>query len=164
MQKGTWPREDCRELLELVVVFLGDVVKRFPENNVVNVDVCIRKPGAVHRARFMASCLYLIKISLYQKQFDVALKNIQDVNILAECIALLHVPDFLKSSLVMVKIFGSILWSTKAVILLEAANLMIGIPPLDSFVGTRSWLIFHMLGAEGGWLGQTVAEWDNINE
>ena len=70
MQKATWPREDYRELLELVVVFLGGVVKRVLANNVVNVDISIRKPGAVHRACFMASCLYLLKISLYQKQFD----------------------------------------------------------------------------------------------
>ena len=53
----------------------------------------------VHRARFMVSCLYFIQISLFQKQFDVARKNIQDVNILAEYIALLHVPYFLKSAL-----------------------------------------------------------------
>ena len=77
----------------------------------------------------MASCLYFIQISLYQKQFDVARKNIQDVNILAECIALLHVPYFLKSPLAICahrhdREFGSILWSTKAVILLEAANLI----------------------------------------
>ena len=29
MQEATWPREDYRELLELVVMFLGGVVKRF---------------------------------------------------------------------------------------------------------------------------------------
>ena len=56
MQKATWPREDYRELLELVTVYLGGVVKR-----VHSVPVQIRKPGALHRARFIASSLHLLK-------------------------------------------------------------------------------------------------------
>lgn len=43
-------------------------------------------------------------------------------------------------------------------------NLMTGSPTLDSFVGERSWLIFHKLEADGVWLGQSVAEWNKNNE
>lgn len=99
MKKATWPREDYRELLELVVLYLGGVVKRVHGNEVVNIDVHIRKPGAIHRASFMASCLYLLKICLYQKQFETGRKNTQDANILGEYIALLHAPYFLKTPL-----------------------------------------------------------------
>ena len=66
MRNATWPREDYRELLELVVVYLGGTVKRVQKNKLVNVEAYIRKPGALHRARFMASCLYLIKICMYK--------------------------------------------------------------------------------------------------
>ena len=64
MKIATWPREDYRELLKLVVTYLGCVVKRLHGGQVNVIPVQIRKPGAVHRARFMASCLYLLKISL----------------------------------------------------------------------------------------------------
>lgn len=99
MEKATWPREDYRELLELVVIFLGGTVKRVHQGEVTVVPVTIRKPGAVHRARFMASCLYLLKISLYQKQFVTDHQNILDALILSEYIALIHAPYFLKSPL-----------------------------------------------------------------
>ena len=87
MQRATWPREDYRELLELVVSY-----------QVININVQIRKPGAILRARFMA-CLYLLKICLYQKQFQTAAQNSQDTTFLGEYIALIHAPYFLKSPL-----------------------------------------------------------------
>ena len=60
MQEGTWPREDYRELLELVIIFLGGVVKRMQYGSYNVITSPIRKPGACHRARFMASCLYIL--------------------------------------------------------------------------------------------------------
>ena len=59
----------------------------------------IRKPGAVHRARFMASCLYLLKIFLFHEQFQTSDENLSHVKVLAEYVALLHAPYFLKSPL-----------------------------------------------------------------
>ena len=47
----------------------------------------------------MASSLYLLKICLYQMQFDTPLKNIQDAMILAEYIILLHASYFLRCPL-----------------------------------------------------------------
>ena len=60
MQLATWDREDYRELLELVVIYLGGVVKRVRKKEVIPIaaEDVIRKPGAIHRARFMASCIY----------------------------------------------------------------------------------------------------------
>ena len=60
MEQGTWEREDYRELLELVVILLGGVVKRVWQGLPVPVDVQNRKPGTVHQVRFMASCLYML--------------------------------------------------------------------------------------------------------
>ena len=99
MQKATWPREDYRELLELVTIYLGGVVKRVHGGQATVVPVQIRKPGAIHRARFMASSLYLLKICLFQNQFTTNRQNINDALILVEYIALIHAPYFLKCPL-----------------------------------------------------------------
>ena len=58
-----------------------------------------RKPGAIDRARFMASCLYLLQICLYQNKFIAENQNIQDVMILSDYITLMYPPYFLKSPL-----------------------------------------------------------------
>lgn len=99
MENTTWPREDYRELLELVVTYLGGSVKRVHRGEITVQPFQVRKPGAVHRARFMASCLYLLKICLYRDQFVTDEQNIQDALILGEYIALIHAPYFLKSPL-----------------------------------------------------------------
>ena len=102
MELATWDREDYRELLELVSIYLGDIVKRVRKGNVVVVNDVIRKPGAIHRARFMASCLYLLKIFIFNEQIDadtIDLEELEDVKVLAEYIALLHAPYFLQCPL-----------------------------------------------------------------
>ena len=99
MQQGTWDIEDYRELLELIVIYLGGIVKRIRIHSAVPIDVHIRKPGAVRHARFMASSLYILKISMYLHQDDFGLKKKEknEVEILAEFIALLYAPYFLQS-------------------------------------------------------------------
>ena len=50
----------------------------------------------------MASCLYLLKIFLYNEQLeagDITPEELSDVEILAEYIALLHAPYFLQTPL-----------------------------------------------------------------
>lgn len=51
------PRDDYRELLELTVIFLGGVPQR---------GIKFMKPGAMHRARFMARLIYGMKIFLFR--------------------------------------------------------------------------------------------------
>ena len=53
----TQPRDDYRELLELVILFLGGVPPH---------GVHIIKPGALHRARLMAKLIYAYKIFLFR--------------------------------------------------------------------------------------------------
>ena len=56
------PREDYRELLELAILFLGKVPPR---------GVRFRMPGAFHHARWMAKLLYVLKLNLFRKQFQL---------------------------------------------------------------------------------------------
>ena len=52
--RKTWPREDYRELLELVIVSLGGYVPGFS----------FKIPGADHHARWMSKQIYNLKIRL----------------------------------------------------------------------------------------------------
>ena len=58
------PRDDYRELLELVVAFLGGV----PHGRT---QVQFMAPGPVHRARWMARAIYAFKIWMFWDQFQV---------------------------------------------------------------------------------------------
>jgi len=51
------PRDDYRELLELVILFLSGVPTR---------GVHFNKPGAMHRARWMSRLIYSLKIFLFR--------------------------------------------------------------------------------------------------
>ena len=65
-EPGAIPREDYRELLELAVLFLGKVPSR---------GVRFRVPGAFHHARWMAKLLYVLKLNLFQQQFQITPKE-----------------------------------------------------------------------------------------
>lgn len=56
------PREDYKEFLELVVIFLG----RIPPKG-----IHFRCPGAYHLARWMCKGIYCLKIYIFQKQFKM---------------------------------------------------------------------------------------------
>lgn len=53
------PRDDYRELLELSVIVLGGQPKR---------GIHIARPGALHRARWMAKIIYAVKLFLFREQ------------------------------------------------------------------------------------------------
>ena len=180
----------------------------------------------------MASTLvysqYILKVFLFQHQYDTARENIKQVEILADYIALLHMPYFLKCPLVIraphndrdfcndlhaykecfnrdqtqfktieafQESFNNHLWYlTQELVVfglfddglppdegkamtsrlldyprpaafepgkpIFPVELMIGIPSLDPFVGSKSWLLFEKLQANGNWLGRDVNEWE----
>jgi len=54
------PRDDYKELLELSLIFLGEIPPH---------GVHFRVPGAFHHARWMAKLLYVLKLNLFQNQF-----------------------------------------------------------------------------------------------
>ncbi|KYN05953.1 hypothetical protein ALC62_03109, partial [Cyphomyrmex costatus] len=71
--KKTQPREDYREFLELVIIFLGGIPSR---------GILFRAPGAVHDARWMSKALYSLKIYMYKSQFQLTpqeLSGLRDV-------------------------------------------------------------------------------------
>lgn len=67
------PRDDYRELLELVIIFLGGSPSR---------GVHFMAPGAIHNARWMAKAIYALKIYLFREQFQLTAseaRGIRDV-------------------------------------------------------------------------------------
>jgi hypothetical protein len=64
----TQPRDDYRELLELTIIFLGGIPPR---------GVHFAKPGAMHRARFMARLIYSLKIFAFRTVFKLTPRELQ---------------------------------------------------------------------------------------
>ena len=54
LKKKSFPRDDYKELLHLVIVWLGGHVEKF----------CFKYPGADHHARWMSKALYYMKLML----------------------------------------------------------------------------------------------------
>ena len=71
------PRDDYREFLELVVIFLGSVPAR---------GVRFMAPGAMHHARWLSKVIYSLKIWMFRSQFHLTKpeeKGLQDVCVFA---------------------------------------------------------------------------------
>ena len=60
------PRDDYREVLELLSIFLGKPPSR---------DVHFSAPGAMHHARWMAKVLYSFKVWMFRSQFKLTSKE-----------------------------------------------------------------------------------------
>ena len=73
LENNTFPRSDLRELMNLVLVWLGVKVPNFS----------FQYPGAMSHARFMMQSIYSMKIYLLSRQLDIypeeELKQIKDV-------------------------------------------------------------------------------------
>lgn len=65
-REANQPRDDYREFLELVLIFLGYVPPR---------GVRFMAPGAVHHARWMAKILYAFKVYMFRKQFHLTARE-----------------------------------------------------------------------------------------
>lgn len=76
------PREDYRELLKLVQIFIGKVPCS---------KVKFRKPGAFHHARWMSKAIYTIKIFLFHKQFKMTVKLVKSIAEICIFIATVYV-------------------------------------------------------------------------
>ena len=90
LDQNTFPRDDLKELLQLVLVYLGFKVDNFT----------FHYPGAVSHARFLMQSIYSIKISLLSKQLsiytDLELENIKEM---ALFVSIFHAPWYLKCPL-----------------------------------------------------------------
>lgn len=56
----SFARDDYKEFLELVIIFLGGTPPR---------GIQFKKPGALHHARWMAKAIYSLKILIFRDQF-----------------------------------------------------------------------------------------------
>jgi hypothetical protein len=65
--KDTFPRGDYRELIELTLIYLGG---SFPHRNFY-----LRKPSAIHHARFMSKAIYLLKMELMSERIDLTVEE-----------------------------------------------------------------------------------------
>lgn len=60
------PRDDYRELLELIIVFLGGVPRK---------GISFKSPAGLHRARWMAKAIYSLKIWMFRGQFKLTTRE-----------------------------------------------------------------------------------------
>ena len=63
-------RDDYKEFLELVGVFLGSSS---------SVNVKFRPPGPIHHARWMAKAIYCLKIFIFREQFKLTVREMSSV-------------------------------------------------------------------------------------
>ena len=77
LQKVKEPREDYRQFLDLVIIFLGGTPPR---------GISFRGPGAFHHARWMAKAICSLKIDLFRDMFT--LTNEEKIGIRDICIFL----------------------------------------------------------------------------
>ena len=88
-KQNTWPREDYRELLELLIVSLGGTVPGFS----------FKMPGADHHARWMSKAIYYLKIKLLSNIFDLSSDEKLEVHEISEFTVLFYVKYWLQTPL-----------------------------------------------------------------
>jgi len=89
-------RDDYKEVIELCVIFLcGDLQKY----------VSFKRPGAIHKARWMAKLLYSIKLCLFEEQINelppgtiTTKQKVQKLHVLVDFATLVYIPWWLKSN------------------------------------------------------------------
>ena len=87
------PRDDYREVIELVLLILGSPVENFT----------FKKPGAYHKARWMAPLIYGCKMRLFRKQVKTLLKKdkkyLENLDRFAIFVSLFYAEHWFKSKL-----------------------------------------------------------------
>ena len=83
LQQKTFPRDDYRELNELIVIYLGGQVPG---------GFKPKRKGAMHEARFMADSIYLLSMELFANEFYVDEILTEQVHKMAVFIAVWHGP------------------------------------------------------------------------
>jgi len=64
------PRDDYKEFLELVIIFLGGVPPK---------SIHFQRPGAYHLARWMCKGIYCLKLYIFQEQFNMTKAEISSL-------------------------------------------------------------------------------------
>jgi len=87
--ENTFPRDDYKELIALVVIWLGEDVDKFT----------FMHPGPDHHARWMAKAISFLKLSLLQSQFTMDDDERTCMNRMANFVGLFYAKAFLESRL-----------------------------------------------------------------
>lgn len=90
LSETTFPREDYRELAELIAFCLGCQVDR---------GLFIRQPGPDNHTRFMSKAIYYLKIFLLSESFPLYGKEVEEVGRMVEFILLYYGYYWLRSPL-----------------------------------------------------------------
>ena len=85
LDKATWPRDDYKELLHLIIIWLGGAVKSFT----------FKFPGADHHARWLSKAIYYMKLALLSGQFYMEEEEKKEVAIISEFVGLFYAKAFL---------------------------------------------------------------------
>ena len=83
-------RDDYRELCELCMIMLGETP---PSGKIV-----WRKPGACHKARFMAFGIYSLKALAFARQLNVDEETVECLKQFCAFLTTIYIPHFLASS------------------------------------------------------------------
>ena len=90
LQDNTFPREDLKELLVLVLVWLGVKVDNFN----------FQYPGAMSHARFLMQSIYSMKVSLLSRQLEIYTdEELEQIKNVALFVGLFHAPWYFLSPL-----------------------------------------------------------------
>ena len=90
LHQNIFPRDDYRELNELIVVYLGGTVPG---------GFRPKRKGAMHEARFMADSIYLLSMELFSGEFEMDERLAVQVHKMSVFISVWHGPNFLRCSL-----------------------------------------------------------------
>ena len=97
-------RDDYRELCELIIKYLGgQVIRSRRRPGALGDDFVMRAPGALHHARFLASCLYIMKLVMLSNLTPRGLLTpnmLANLERMAQYIALFHGSWFLQARVV----------------------------------------------------------------
>ena len=80
LAKKTFPRDDYKEFMELVIISLGGKVEGF----------VFKLPGPYHHARWMSKVIYNLKMKLVSKFFEMSEDEKEKVNQVVEFILLFY--------------------------------------------------------------------------
>ena len=88
--KETQQRDDYKELLELVLLFLGEASTN---------EFRLKAPGALHNARWMAKAIYAIKIILLKKQFKLTKREEEGLTAVGLFVSLVYIRAWCRAAI-----------------------------------------------------------------
>ena len=134
MLSQSQPRDDYREMLELVHIYLGGT----PKN-----EVRFMAPGAIHQARWMAKVLYTMKIWLFRSQFKLTAKEESGLSDICIFVVRLYVKAWFTASNAAAAPANDLQF-LKDLVAYEAVNPKIGKVSADKF-GSHLWYLSEEL-------------------